>query len=169
MPAMGKLVKLTFLLAGLGMMCGLGWLAGRSGIGSVIDPATMPPAERAFASRMRNVTLVGTFTIDGRAGQPPSPDRYEIASVEKVGENTWRFNAKMDCCGAAGQSGLPIVVPMHFVADTPVIMMTDTNLPGIGTFTVRLFFYGDRYAGTWQHGATGGQMSGRIEQAPVAP
>ena len=151
------------------MMCGLGWLAGRSGIGSVIDPATLPPAERAFADRMRNVTLVGSFTVDGRDPRPPSADRYEIASVEKVGENSWRFNARMDCCGVAGQSGLPIVVPMHFVGDTPVIMMTDTNLPGIGTFTVRLFFHGDRYSGTWQHGEVGGQMSGRIEKTPVAP
>ena len=164
-----KLVKLTFLLLGLGMMCGLGWLAGRSGIGSVIDPATLPPAERAFADRMRNVTLVGSFTVDGRNPRPPCADRYEIASVEKVGENSWRFNARMDCCGLAGQSGLPIVVPMHFVGDTPVIMMTDTNLPGIGTFTVRLLFSGDRYAGTWQHGEVGGQMSGRIEPTPVAP
>ena len=49
--AMLKLVKLTFLLVGLGMMCGLGWLAGRSGIGSVIDPATLPPAERAVLPR----------------------------------------------------------------------------------------------------------------------
>ena len=99
----------------------------------------------------------------------PSADCYDIESVEKVGENTWRFNAKMECCGPAGRSGLPIAVPMHFVGDTPVIMMTDTTLPGIGTFTVRLFFYGDCYAGTWQHGATGGQMSGRIEKAPIAP
>ena len=163
---MFKLVKLTSLLAGLGLMCGLGWLAGRSGIGSVIDPATLPPAERAFTERMRNVTLVGSFTVDGRT-DPPRADRYEIASVQKVGENAWQFNAKMDCCGAAGQSGLPIVVPMHFVGDTPVIMMTETSLPGIGTFTVRLFFYGDRYAGTWQHGAVGGQMSGRIEKTPA--
>jgi hypothetical protein len=58
---------------------------------------------------------------------------------------------------------------MHFVGDTPVIMMTDTDLPGIGTFTVRLFFYRDRYAGTWQHGAVGGQLSGRIEKTPAAP
>jgi len=50
-----------------------------------------------------------------------------------------------------------------------VIMMTDTSLPGLGTFTVRVFFYGDRYSGTWQHGAYGGIMSGRIEKsaAPV--
>jgi hypothetical protein len=159
-----KLGKLGFLLVGLAFMLGAGWLAGRSGIGSVIDPATLPAAERAFAERMRDVTLVGSFTVDGSNPRPPSADRYQIASVEKVGENSWRFNAKMDCCGAAGQSGLPIVVPLHFVGDTPVIMMTDTSLPGIGTFTVRLFFYGDRYAGTWQHGAVGGQMSGRIEK-----
>jgi hypothetical protein len=166
---LGKLVKGVFLLGALGLTVGIGWLAGRSGIGSVIDPATLPPAERAFAERMRNVRLVGTFTVDGRDSRPPSPDRYEIASVDKVGANSWRFNAKMDCCGPAGQTGLPIVVPMHFVGDTPVIMMTDTSLPGIGTFTVRLFFYGDRYAGTWQHGTVGGQMSGRIETIGSAP
>jgi hypothetical protein len=165
----GKLIKLVFLLSGLLLVLGLGWLAGRSGIGSVIDPATLPPAERAFAERMRNVTLVGSFTVDGRESPTPRADRYQIASVEKVGENSWRFNAKMDCCGVAGQSGIPIVVPMHFIGDTPVIMMTDTSLPGIGTFTVRLFFYGDRYAGTWQHGTVGGHMSGRIERTGSSP
>ena len=51
-----------------------------------------------------------------------------------------------------------------WVGDTPVIMMTDTILPGLGTFTVRVFFHGDRYGGTWQHGAVGGHMSGRIEK-----
>ena len=45
---------------------------------------------------------------------------------------------------------------------------TDSEPFGIGTFTVRVFFYGDRYAGTWQHGSVGGHMSGRIEkQAPA--
>jgi hypothetical protein len=28
----------------------------------------------------------------------PKPDRYEIASVEKIGDNQWRFNAKMKSC-----------------------------------------------------------------------
>jgi hypothetical protein len=45
-----------------------------------------------------------------------------------------------------------------------MIVMTDTELPGIGTFTARVFFYGDRYSGTWQHGDVGGHMSGRIEK-----
>jgi hypothetical protein len=140
-----------------------GWLAGRLGIGSVVDPASLTELERQFTERMQNVSLIGSFTVAGREGGAPRPDRYDIASVEKVGEDQWRFNASMDCCGVGGAT-LPIVVPMRWVGDTPVVMMTDTSLPGVGTFTARVFFYGDRYAGTWQHDAVGGHMSGRIEK-----
>ncbi len=146
---------------------GGGWLIGRLGIGSVVDPASLTGVERQFAERMRDVTLVGSFTVDGREDRAPRPDRYKIASVEKVGDDLWRFNA--ECCGVNG--AVPFVVPMRFNGDTPVIMMTETSLPGLGTFTVRVFFYGDRYAGTWQHDEVGGHMWGRIEKtvAPAAP
>lgn len=146
------------------VLFGSGWLAGRLGIGSVVEPASLTEAERQFVESMRNVTLVGTFTVAGQENRTPSPDRYEIASVEKVGADLWRFNARMDCCGVGGSGAIPIVVPMRWVGDTPVIVMTDVSLPGLGTFTVRLLFYGDRYAGTWQHGAVGGHMSGRLEK-----
>jgi hypothetical protein len=144
-----------------------GWLTGRLGIGSVVNPASLTAVERQFAEHMRGVTMIGTFTVDGRENRTPQADRYDIASVEKVGDDLWRFNASMDCCGVKGAT-LPIVVPMRFVGDTPVIMMSDTSLPGVGTFTVRVLFYGDRYAGTWQHGKVGGHMSGRIEK-PKSP
>ena len=139
-----------------------GWFLGRLGIGTVVDPASLNESERQFAERMRDVSLVGSFTMTGREDRTPRADRYDIASVEKVGTDLWRFNANMDCCGVSG--AIPVVVPMRWIGDTPVIMMTDTSLPGLGTFTVRLFFYGDRYAGTWQHGERGGHMSGRIEK-----
>jgi hypothetical protein len=145
---------------------GSGWLAGRLGIGAVVDPASLNDAERQFIERMRDVSLVGSFTVDSREDRAQSPDRYDIVSVEKVGDDLWRFNARMDCCGASG--AIPVVVPMRWNGDTPMIMMTDTTLPGLGTFTVRLFFYNDRYAGTWQHGPTGGHMSGRIEKRIAA-
>ena len=141
---------------------GGGWLTGRLGIGSVVDPASLNESERQFIERMRNVSLVGSFTVDGRDDRVPRPDHYEISSVEKVGADLWRFNARLQCCGVSG--AIPVVVPMRWVGDTPMIMMTDASLPGFGTFTVRLFFYGERYAGTWQHGETGGQMSGRVER-----
>jgi hypothetical protein len=141
---------------------GGGWLVGRLGIGSVVNPASLTGLERQFTERMRDVSLVGSFTVAGREQGAPRADRYDIASVEKVGDNLWRFNAGMQCCGVNGV--IPIVVPMQWNGDTPMIMMTDTSLPGLGTFTVRVLFYGDRYAGTWQHGAVGGAMSGRIEK-----
>lgn len=146
---------------------GGGWLIGRLGIGAVVDPASLTDVERQFSGRMRNVTLIGSFTTAGREDRVPRPDRYEIVSVEKVGGDLWRFNAK--CCGLNG--AVPIVVPMRFNGDTPMIMMTGTSLPGIGTFTARVFFYGDHYAGTWQHGKVGGHMWGRIEKtaAPTTP
>jgi hypothetical protein len=140
-----------------------GWLVGRLAIGSVVDTGSLSDAERQFTERMRGVSLVGSFTVAGREDRTLHPDRYDIASIEKVGDDRWRFNASMTCCGLDGKT-LPIVVPMRWNGDTPMIMMTDTSLPGIGTFSVRLFFYGDRYAGTWQHGKVGGHMSGRIEK-----
>jgi hypothetical protein len=141
---------------------GGGWLVGRLGIGSAVRPASLTDLERQFTERMRDVSLIGSFTVAGREDRTPRSDRYDISSVEKIGDNLWRFNASMHCCGVNGV--IPVAVPMQWNGDTPMIVMTDTSLPGLGTFTVRLFFYGDRYAGTWQHGAVGGYMSGRIEK-----
>ena len=152
--------KALIFVAALLLFAG-GWLTGRLGIGTVVDPASLTDAERQFAERMRNVTLVGFFTTAGQEGRGPQPDRYDIVRVEKVGADLWRFQAQ--CCGL--NSSIPFVVPMRFNGDTPMVMMTETSLPGIGTFSARVFFYGDRYAGTWQHGTMGGHMWGRIEKA----
>jgi hypothetical protein len=163
--AIGRRVLRSALFAVLALaLFGSGWLVGRLGIGSVVEPSSLTEAERQFSDSMRNAAMVGTFTVAGQENRTATPDRYEISSVEKVGDDLWRFNAKMDCCGMGGSGAIPIVVPMRWVGDTPVIMMTDASLPGIGTFTVRVFFYGDRYAGTWQHGRVGGHMSGQIEK-----
>ena len=164
MAAFRPVLRIAVLAALALMLFGGGWVVGRLGIGSIATPASLPDAERRFAESMRNATLVGTFTVAGRENRTPTPDRYEISSVEKIGDDLWRFNARMDCCGLSGSAAIPIAVPMRFVGDTPMIMMTGTSLPGLGTFTVRVFFYGDRYSGTWQHGAAGGHMSGRIER-----
>jgi len=155
-----KLVVFTIFAVAL-FVCG--WISGRMGIGRVVDAASLTDAERQFSERMRNVTMVGTFSVWGREERTPRTDRYEISSVEKIGEDLWRFNTRMDCCGLNGSS-VPIAVPMRWIGDTPVIMMTDTGLPGIGTYTVRVFFYGDHYSGTWQNPKVGGFMSGRIER-----
>jgi hypothetical protein len=155
----------TFVVGLLGIVLGIlafaaGWLTGRTGMGSVVAVSSLETREREFVERMRGVVLDGVFTVDGRSGTP-RPDRYEIASVDKVGDDLWRFNARMVHEGT--DVTLPIVVPMKWIDDTPVVTLTDYSIPTLGSFTARVFFYDDRYAGTWQHGKeVGGHLYGRI-------
>jgi hypothetical protein len=156
-----RVFNLLGMLVLLMLAFAVGWLAGKTGMGQTIDPATLPAVEREFIEQMNGAALVGRFTISGREDRTATPDRYDIYSIDKVGEDRWRFNAKI------GESGitLPIVVRMKFVEDTPLIVMTGMTIPGMGMFTARVFFYGDQYAGTWSHvGSAGGHMFGRIER-----
>ncbi len=156
---MKRLLKFIVLLLLLLVVGGAGYVLAKLGVGSRVDPVNLPDVERQFAERMQNVAMTGSFTVAGRENQTPREDHYDIASVEKVGEDQWRFNATI------GENGvtLPIVVTMKFVDDTPMITITDFSIPAMGTFAARVLFYGDRYAGTWEHvGTGGGHMFGRI-------
>ena len=112
---------------------------------------------------MTNVALDGSFTVawpEAREGE--FRDRYEISSVEKLDGNRWRFNARV-IYGSVDVTA-PVVVPMEFVGDVPVIVLKDAALPGLGDeFGAVVSFDGDRYAGTWDHGEVGGFLYGRIE------
>ncbi len=146
----------------LAVMFAAGWLVAKSGVGQGVDPASLTDLERDFAERMQNVALVGHFTIDGREDVGGRPERYEIASVTKVGENDWRFDARITYGNT--DVTLPVTVPIVWAGDTPMISITDFEIPTLGTFDTRLIFHGDRYAGSWQHGEFGGLMYGTIER-----
>ena len=139
-----------------------GWIVARMGLGSAVDPASLTDLERQFTERMRDAALVGQFTITGREDRPARPDRYDISSVEKVGDDRWRFNTRIRYNDV--DATLPVTVTMVWAGDTPMVTLTDLTIPAMGTFTARVMFHGDRYAGTWQHGEVGGHMFGQIEQ-----
>jgi len=157
---MKSLFKLLGILLLVLLAAAAGFVAAKLGVGSRVATVNLPDVERQFAEKMTDAALVGRFTVSGREDRPPREDRYDISSVEKVGDDQWRFNAKIGELGVT----LPIVVTMRFAGDTPIITITDFTIPTLGTFTARVFFYGDRYAGTWQHGATGGHMFRKIER-----
>jgi hypothetical protein len=163
---MKSLMRLVIALALMMLALGVGWIAGRTGVGAAVDTASLPELERQFAERMQNVALVGRFTIAGREDRQGSPERYDLASVEKIGDDLWRFNARMRY--GKVDTTLPVAVTMRWIGDTPMITITDLTIPTLGTFTARVFFYGDQYAGTWQHGKVGGHMFGRIEKGTQA-
>lgn len=146
----------------LAVMFAAGWLVAKTGVGQAVDPASLTDRERDFTERMQNVALVGHFTIDGREDPGGLPERYEISSVTKVGENEWRFDARITY--GSTDVTLPVTVPIVWAGDTPMISITDFTIPQLGTFDTRLIFHDDRYAGSWQHGEFGGLMYGTIER-----
>ena len=158
---MRGVLKLVSVVVVLALMFGLGWTLAKTGVGQAVDPASLTDLERAFTERMQNVTLVGQFTIEGRESLGGRPERYEIERVTKVGDSDWRFDARITYADI--DVTLPVTVPIVWADDTPMIAITDFTIPTLGTFTVRLLFYDDRYAGSWQHGEYGGLMYGVIE------
>ena len=159
---MSRSIRIGAAVAACAVMFVLGWGVAKTGVGQAVPFASLTDLERDFTGRMQNVVLVGHFTIEGRETRGGSPERYEIASVTKVDEDQWRFDVRM-VYGSVDVT-LPVVVPMVWAGDTPMVSITDFSIPGLeGTFTARVFFYTDRYAGSWQHGQYGGLMYGHIE------
>ncbi len=148
------------LIAGLGV----GWLLGVSGVGQAAPLESLDARERAFAERMQNVVLTGHFTIEGRERRDGLPERYEIASATKLDGDRWRFDVHLTY--GSVDATLPVVVPIVWAGDTPMVSITDFEIPGLGDeFGARVVFYDDRYAGTWDHGEYGGMMYGTISPA----
>ena len=130
------------------------------------QPATQPANDQAvleqqFAMTLGNALLVGRFTTDGQE-QDPKEDRYTIGRVQKLAGDRWLINAHI----GAHDVTLPLVIPVKWAGDTPVISISDWTLPGFGSYTARVMIYADHYAGTWSAGrGHGGLLFGRIEHA----
>jgi len=116
--------------------------------------------EKKFAELMTGAALVGSFNVDGKENAPKA-ERYIISKAEKLGDDRWKLSYQYNDKGVE----IPIIVDIKWAGDTPVITMTDFTIPTLGTFTSRVLFYDNRYAGTWQHGKAGGLLWGRIERA----
>ncbi|MEX2264011.1 MAG: hypothetical protein WD696_18810 [Bryobacteraceae bacterium] len=121
------------------------------------DSSERAALEEQFRKSLTGAALVGKFTSDsGRI----SDDRYVIEKVSKVQGDIWLFQSRIQY----GGRDLPIPLPLtvKWAGDTPVITLTDMPIPGLGTFTARVMFFRDHYAGTWSGKDHGGQMFGKI-------
>jgi len=136
----------------------------RSFAESFVAPTKQELLDEAFSKKMSGATLVGSFTIDGRDGKPPSAERYELGDVKKATGDFWTFHAKIKFGKVDQKVAIPITLKMLWAGDTPMISITDFKISGLGTFSARVLFYGDKYAGTWKHGKAGGHLFGKIEQ-----
>jgi hypothetical protein len=121
---------------------------------------------KKLAADLTNVKLIGSFTVSGKEGDAPKEEEYTITSALKLPEpDLWLLKARIKY-GKTDQT-LPIPLEIKWAGDTPVITLTNLEIPGLGTFTSRVVIYDGRYAGTWQHGDVGGHLFGRIEKLPA--
>ena len=127
-----------------------------------------PSAEelnKKLAADLTNVKLIGSFTVTGKESEAPKDEEYTITSALKLPEpDLWLLKARIKY-GKTDQT-LPVPLEIKWAGDTPVITLTNLEIPGLGTFTSRVVIYDGRYAGTWQHGDVGGHLFGRIEKLP---
>jgi hypothetical protein len=133
---------------------------------AVTPPATQPTQgdlDAAFTARMTNAVLAGSYTMGNSA---PKKDRYTIVSVRKLKDDNWLFQARVQF--GTKDVTIPMIIPVKWAGDTPVISVTELGFPGLGSYTARVMIYGDQYAGTWQDNNNkehGGHLWGRIERA----
>ncbi len=115
---------------------------------------------KRFAERMSGVKLIGRFTIDGKDQKELPQEEYVIQSADKLPDGDfWVLTARIKYADKDLTLPLP-PLEVKWAGDTPMISITNFTIPGLGTFSARVLFYGDRYAGTWQHGEVGGCMFG---------
>ena len=119
----------------------------------------------ALEKMLTKVKLVGHFTIDGRPMKDLNEETYEIRSAKKLPDgNLWSLVARIKY----GKYDLtvPLMLGIEWAAETPVITLDKLTIPGMGTFSARVVFHDNKYAGTWSHDEVGGHLFGRIEPMP---
>jgi len=140
-----------------------------AGKGAAREPSSETASDRLvleqeFSKKLSKAVLVGKYSIVGNEdSKSPSSERYEIDSVTKLHDDYWVFIARIQY--AKTDVRLPVTLKVLWAGDTPVLSLTNLTIPGLGAeFTCRIVVYGDRYAGTWQHGQAGGHLWGHIER-----
>ena len=139
------------------------WIA-MLGFAQTAPSPELTAAEKQFQESMADVTLVGYFTSGDKAEL--KEDRYVIERVSKVGDDLWKFEARIQYNKKDMKVAMPL--PVKWAGDTPVISLTKFAVPGLGSYTARVVIYDGAYAGTWGDAKHGGKLFGKIVKNSAA-
>jgi hypothetical protein len=143
----------------------------------IAQEATAPtatPIEKDAAEQTKRIAelekslsgavLVGHFTVTGRSSGDKHEERYELGEVKHLQGDMWMIAARIKY----GEHDLtiPLTLPIRWAGDTPMICVDDMAFPGMGTYTARVMFYRDHYAGFWTGKDHGGHLFGTLEHPP---
>lgn len=115
---------------------------------------------KQFEESMSGATMVGYFTLNGQeATKGLKEEKYRLVSVKKLKKGDyWQFEYQH----GESEKTRTLPVEIKWAGDTPVITLTDVLVPGAGTFTARVLFYRNEYAGTWSASDHGGRLFGKV-------
>lgn len=119
--------------------------------------------EAQFKEMLDGATLVGHFTVTGRDSSEPREERYNLESVEQLPNGRWLFRSRIRY--GDHDVTVPLPLPVEWAGDTPVIVVDNVQVPGLGTYSARVMFFDDHYAGYWSGGDHGGHLFGLVERA----
>ena len=123
----------------------------------------LSPNEQRFQEMLSGVTLTGHFTITGGEDSDTlREEKYIITKVTKLSDDYWLFFARIQYGGR--DVTVPLKLEVKWADDTPIITLTDLELPQLGTFTARVIIYRGQYTGTWSSGKHGGHLFGIINK-----
>ena len=127
--------------------------------GGAVTPE-VEAAEAAFQTMLKEATLTGRWCLvkDG-ALTPEQQDSYKLKGAEKK-DGKWSISASMTYAGK--EISIPVPVKVEFAAGSPVIIVDKLWIPGGGTYSARVVFHDDTYAGVWSGGGMRGLLSGFI-------
>lgn len=128
-----------------------------------------PGVEEKFIAMLKNATLQGSWAPvqQGQLGAEKGNDRYRIARVEKVDGEKWSIVSVFNAGGK--QIEFPISASVKFAGDTAILILDNVRTgPGKATWSARVMFHDDVYAGRWWETANrahGGTIAGTITRA----
>jgi hypothetical protein len=130
--------------------------------------AAAKQAERiaTLEKSLTGAALVGHFTVTGADNSKLAPERYELGKVDHIQGEQWAIQARIKY--GEHDVPIPLVLPIRWAGDTPVISVDEMAIPGLGTYTARVMIYRDHYAGFWTGKDHGGHLFGVIERAKAA-
>jgi len=118
--------------------------------------------EAAFSAMLKNATLEGTWVpINGAKQGEQKVDRYQVTRAEKVDGDQWHIVSKIKYQGQDIEYPIPVTV--KWAGDTAVLILDEVATGGGKSYSARVLFHNDRYAGSWWgKGQPGGLVSGVI-------
>ena len=129
------------------------------------EPASRELQEARLAQMLTGATLTGYFTVTGTDDTGPPRlrgERYDLEEVRKVDADHWLFKARIRY--GDHDVTIPMTLPVEWAGDTPVVVVDNIGFPGLGTYSARVLFHRDHYAGHWSGATHGGHLFGTIQR-----